>query len=143
MRIFGISMLCFWLSYFIVTGIGVLHTVFNVYVLNMKEVKENSILSEGYEKTKPWHPLYNVVLFSLFGWIYMNSLAQPSLKDAFITGLIWVAICIVIDLFGWVLIKHPWSLSLKEFYVDYQPWISFIYLAIFMGPLVGYWFVLQ
>lgn len=49
---------------------------------------------------------------------------------------------IVFDVFGWVLIKHPWSLSFKEFYVDYQPWITLIYIAIFAGPLVGYWFAL-
>ncbi len=26
----------------------------------------------------------------------------------------------------------------KEFYVDYQPWITLIYLAIFLGPVLGY-----
>ena len=33
---------------------------------------------------------------------------------------------------GWVMIKHPWSLSFKEFYIDYQPWITLIYIAIFL-----------
>ena len=94
------------------------------------------------QKTKPWHPLYNIILFSLFGWLYMNGLTEPSLTEALITGAIWAGICIVFDVFGWVLIKHPWSLSFKEFYVDYQPWITLIYIAIFAGPLVGYWFAL-
>ena len=49
-------------------------------------------------------------------------------------------ICIVFDVFGWVIIKHPWSLSFKEFYIDYQPWITLIYLAIFAGPVSGYFF---
>ena len=99
-------------------------------------------MGEGYEKTKPWHPLYNIVLFSLFGWLYMIGLDSPSLSEAFITGSIWAGICILFDVFGWVLIKHPWSLSFKEFYVDYQPWITMIYLAIFLGPIVGYLFTL-
>ena len=85
---------------------------------------------------------FNIILFSLFGWLYMNGLTEPSLTEALITGAIWAGICIVFDAFGWVLIKHPWSLSFKEFYVDYQPWITLIYIAIFAGPLVGYWFAL-
>lgn len=95
-------------------------------------------MGEGYERTKPWHPLYNILLFSFFGWLYMNGLETPTIKEAIITGALWAGICIAFDVFGWVLIKHPWSLSAKEFYVDYQPWITLIYVAIFVGPFVGY-----
>ncbi|VEE22989.1 Uncharacterised protein [Streptococcus equinus] len=31
MQNFGLSMLYFWISYIIVTVIGILHTVFNIY----------------------------------------------------------------------------------------------------------------
>ena len=141
MQNFGMSMLWFWVCYAIVTCIGMLHTIFNIYVLKMKPMDENG-MGEGYEKTKPWHPLYNIVLFSIFGWLYMNGLTEPTFAEALITGAIWAGICIVFDVFGWVLIKHPWSLSFKEFYVDYQPWITLIYLAIFAGPMVGYLFAL-
>lgn len=139
MKSFGLSMLWFWTSYFIVTIIGILHTVFNIYVLKMSSMDERS-MGEGYEKTKPWHPLYNIILFSVFGWVYIRGLSAPILEDALITGLIWAGICIVFDVIGWVLIKHPWSLSFKEFYIDYQPWITLIYLAIFLGPVIGYIF---
>ena len=64
MQSFGMSMLWFWASYAIVTCIGILHTIFNIYVLKMKPMDEHS-MGEGYEKTKPWHPLYNIVLFSI------------------------------------------------------------------------------
>ena len=138
MRYFGMSMLWFWLAYVIVTLIGLGHTVFNITVLHMKSMKDGPGMGEGYEKTKPWHPLYNIVIFSLFGWLYMRGLTDPTITDALITGAIWMGICIVFDLFGWVLIRHPWSLTFREFYVDYQPWISLIYLAIFLGPLIGY-----
>ena len=68
----------------------------------------------------------------------MNGVTTPALSEAVITGLVWAGICIVFDIFGWVIIKHPWSLSFKEFYIAYQPWITLIYIAIFLGPLVGF-----
>ena len=130
-------MIMFWSAYLIVTCIGILHTIFNIFVLHMKPMDEHS-MGEGYEKTKPWHPLYNIVLFSLFGFFYLKGLEAPTVSEALITGILWAGICIVFDVFGWVLIKHPWSLSFKEFYIDYQPWISLIYLMIFLGPVAGY-----
>lgn len=138
MQNFGMSMLWFWISYVIVTLIGVGHTIFNILVLHMKSMKDGPGMGEGYEKTKPWHPLYNIILFSLFGYLYMHGLAVPTMVEAVITGAIWTGICIVFDLFGWVIIKHPWSLTFKEFYIDYQPWITLIYIAIFLGPIVGF-----
>ena len=137
MKNFGMSMLWFWVAYAAVTILGIAHTVFNIYVLHMTPMDGTS-MGEGYEKTKPWHPLYNIILFGLFGWLYMRGVADPSLYDALITGAIWAGICIVFDVFGWVIIKHPWSLSFKEFYIDYQPWISLIYVAIFLGPVIGF-----
>ena len=98
-------------------------------------------MGEGYEKTKPWHPLYNIVLFTLFGWLYLRGIPNPTWADALATGGIWAAICIVFDVFGWVLIKHPWSLNFREFYIDYQPWITLIYLAIFLGPVIGFYLI--
>ncbi len=138
MQNFGASMLWFWIAYFTVTVIGILHTVFNIYVLKMSPMGEQG-MGEGYEKTKPWHPVYNIAVFSLCGWLYMNDLPNPSLNEALLAGAIWAGICVVFDVFGWVLIKHPWSLSFREFYVEYQPWITLIYLAIFLDPAVGYW----
>ena len=139
MERFGMSMLWFWVCYLLVTMVGILHTIFNIYVMHMSPMDENS-MGEGYEKTKPWHPLYNIILFSVFGWLYMKGLTAATMQEALVTGALWMGICIVFDVFGWVLIKHPWSLSFKEFYVDYQPWITLIYLAIFIGPLIGYLF---
>ena len=138
MQNFGMSMLWFWISYVIVTLIGVGQTIVKILVLHMKSMKDGPGMGEGYEKTKPWHPLYNIILFSLFGYLYMHGLAVPTMMEAVITGAIWTGICIVFDLFGWVIFKHPWSLTFKEFYIDYQPWITLIYIAIFLGPIVGF-----
>lgn len=63
MENFGFSMLWYWTAYFLVTLIGVLHTVFNITVLHMKSMKDGPGMGEGYEKTKPWHPFiqYNYI----------------------------------------------------------------------------------
>lgn len=138
MERFGHSMLWFWLAYIIVTDIGVLHTIFNIKVLHMKSMKDSPGMGEGYEKTKPWHPLYNIIVFPLFAYIYFGGLAEVTLSNVIATSLIWGTITVVFDLVGWVLIKHPWSLSFKEFYVDYQPWISLIYITIYASPFIAY-----
>lgn len=138
MKQFGMSMLYFWICYILVTLVGILHTIFNICVLHMKSMKDGPGMGEGYERTKPWHPLYNIILFTLFGYLYMSGLSVPTIKLALITGFIWALICIIFDVFGWVIIKHPWSLTFREFYVDYQPWITLIYIAIFLGPVIGY-----
>jgi hypothetical protein len=56
-------------------------------------------------------------------------------------GAAWTIITIIIDLFSWVLIKHPWRMTYKEMYVDYQPWITLIYLSIFLSPFIGAYFI--
>ena len=129
-------MLWFWAAYILATCVGILHCIFNIVVLKMKPMDEHS-MGEGYEKTKPWHPLYNLVLYPVAGWLYMKGLSDPTVCDALIAGAVWTLICVVFDLVGWVLVKHPWSLSFKEFYVEYQPWITMIYIIIFFAPLIG------
>lgn len=94
-----------------------------------------------YEMTKPWHPLYNIILFTLFGLLYLRKVKELTYKKALLTGVLWSGISIVIDLFGWVIIKHPWSLTFKQFYVEYQPWIVIIYLMIFLAPVVSCYFL--
>ena len=134
----GRLLLLLLIGYVVVTWIGIGHTIFNIKVLHMKSMKESPGMGEGYEKTKPWHPLYNIIIFSILGCVYVAGLETPTLTTALIAGAIWAIICIVVDLIGWVLIKHPWRLTFKEFYVDYQPWITLIYIAIFLGPVIGY-----
>ncbi|MCR5483784.1 MAG: hypothetical protein K6E99_05220 [Bacilli bacterium] len=138
MQNIGFSILCFFVAYTLVTWVGIIHTIFNIKVLHMKSMKESPGMGECYEKTKPWHPLYNIIIFPIFGLVYMKGLTNPSLNEALITCAFWAGIAIVGDLVGWVLIKHPWRLTFKEFYVDYQPWITLIYIAIFLGPIIGF-----
>lgn len=138
MENFGLSMLWYWIAYFIVTDIGVLHTIFNIKVLKMKSMKDSKGMGEGYEKTKPWHPLYNLIVFPIFSYLFFNGLEVLTLSNVIATSITWGTITVVFDVFGWVLIKHPWSLSFKEFYIDYQPWITLIYITIYASPFIAY-----
>lgn len=130
--------LWYFAAYVLVTLIGVLHTVFNITVLHMKSMVDSPGMGEGYERTKPWHPLYNIIIFPPFAYLYLAGLHTVTLQTAVWTGLLWGTMTIVIDVIGWVLIKHPWSLTFKEFYVDYQPWITLIYLTIYASPLIAF-----
>ena len=130
--------LWYFAAYVLVTLTGVLHTVFNITVLHMKSMVDSPGMGEGYERTKPWHPLYNIIIFPPFAYLYLAGLHTVTLQTAVWTGLLWGTVTIVIDVIGWVLIQHPWSLTFKEFYVDYQPWITLIYLTIYASPLIAF-----
>lgn len=134
----GMSLLWYAVSYVVVTWVGIGHTIFNILVLGMSGMSEGPGLGMGYEMTKPWHPLYNIILFTVFGLLYLRKVKEPTLKKAMATGAFWSGISIVIDLVGWVLVPHPWSLTFKEFYIDYQPWITLVYLAMFAAPVISY-----
>lgn len=137
----GMSLLWYAISYVVVTWVGIGHTIFNILVLGMSGMSEGPGLGMGYEMTRPWHPLYNIILFTLFGLLYLRKVKDLTLKKAMLTGALWSGISILIDLVGWVLIKHPWSLTFKQFYIEYQPWITLVYLAMFIAPVIGFFIV--
>nr|WP_240187045.1 hypothetical protein [Streptococcus lutetiensis] len=132
-------MLWYWLAYIVVTFIfGVGHTVFNIVVLKMSSMADGPGMGEGYEATKPWHPLYNILIFPIAAYMYLSTLSVVTLHEVVLTSLLWGTLTIIVDVVGWVIIKHPWSLTFKEFYIDYQPWITLIYLAIYISPFLAY-----
>lgn len=138
---FGLSMLWFWICYIIVTIIGILHTCFNWKVLKMENDPTKPIKSMydivAYAKTVPYHPLYNIILWPVFSFLYLKDASISNIWfEAFIIAATWTGICIIFDLVGWVLIKHPWRMTYKEMYLDYQPWITLIYLSIFVSPFI-------
>lgn len=137
----GMSLLWYAISYVVVTWIGIGHTIFNILVLGMSGMSEGPGLGMGYEMTKPWHPLYNIIFFTLFGLLYLRKVKELTFGKAMATGALWSGISILIDLVGWVLIKHPWSLTFRQFYIEYQPWITLVYLAMFIAPVIGFFIV--
>ena len=141
----GLFMLCYWSAYIVVTLLAIGHTIFNWKVLKM-ENKKNKISTMydivPYAKTVPFHPLYNIIVWPIFSYIYLLEVSPVNVwGEAFILGASWALISIVFDLFGWVIIKHPWRMTLKEMYVDYQPWITFIYICIFVSPFIAVLFI--
>jgi len=138
-------MLWFWTAYILVTIIGIMHTMFNWEVLKMetqKDIEFKPSQVPAYIKTIPFHVLYNIVIFPMFAYIYLKQVAPVNLwEEALIIAITWTAITIVFDLVGWVLIKHPWHMTFKEMYVDYQPWITLIYITIFVSPLIAAWII--
>ena len=138
----ALGFLC--LAYFAITLIGVLHTVFNALVLNMPapDVIKTVYDYPAYAATVPFHPVYNLILWPLFAILYFRT-AKPKntmMKTALSLGLLWFFAAIAIDALGWVLVPHPFSMTWKEFFVDYQPWITLIYLTIFVSPFIGAYF---
>jgi hypothetical protein len=138
---FGLFMLWYWSAYIVVTLVGIAHTIFNWKVLKM-EITAAKVTSMydivPYAKTVPFHPLYNIILWPIFAYIYFMQVRPVNIwSDAFVLAVSWTLITIVFDLIGWVLIKHPWRMTFKEMYVDYQPWITLIYLSIFASPFIA------
>jgi hypothetical protein len=142
---FGLFMLWYWSAYVVVTLVGIAHTIFNWKVLKM-EIKVEKVTSMydivPYAKTVPFHPLYNIILWPIFSYLYLVEVSPVNIwKAAIILGASWALITIVFDLIGWVLIKHPWRMTFQEMYVDYQPWISLIYISIFTSPIIAAVFI--
>ena len=132
------SLIWYAICYVAVTWVGIGHTIFNILVLGMSGMSEGPGLGVGYEMTKPWHPLYNIILFTVFAILYLRKVNDLTVRKAMLTGALWAGISIVIDLVGWVLIKHPLSLTFRQFYIEYQPWITLVYLAMFMAPVIAF-----
>ena len=126
-------------AYWIVTILGVLLTIAFMYIYRPPSAQELGVpfsQTPAYLMTLPYHPFLN--LFWLpFAWMYIRGYAADTRqREALKLGTFWVVICILIDLVGWILIPHPWAMTFKEFYIDYQPWITLIYLVIFLSPIV-------
>src|ERR1700674_2957666 len=136
----GAASLYLFSAYWIVTALGVLLTiVFAVTVSPFSAEAVPMLQVPAYAMSVPFHPLLNLVVWPVFGWLYLRRLA-PNIerqREAIRLGLFWFLATAVIDLFGWVLVPHPWHMTLEQFYVGYQPWISLIYLVIFISPILA------
>jgi hypothetical protein len=126
-------------AYWVVTVLGILLTVAFAAIFKPPSPQELGVpfsQAPAYLMTLPYHPLLN--LFWLpFAWMYLrNFTTDTRRREALELGAFWAILCILIDLVGWILIPHPWAMTFKEFYVDYQPWITLIYMVIFVSPII-------
>src|ERR1700681_680078 len=139
-RRLGMATLCLFLAYWIVTALGILLTiVFAVTLRPFSSVAVPMLQVPAYVMSVPFHPLLNLLVWPVFGWLYLRRSTPNSERqmEALRLGLFWFVATAVIDLFGWVLVPHPWHMTLDQFYVGYQPWISLIYLVIFISPILA------
>jgi hypothetical protein len=139
-RRLALAALYLFVAYWIVTALGILLTI--VFALTMRPFSSAAVPMlevPAYVMSIPFHPLLNLLVWPLFGWLYLRR-STPDVErptEALRLGFFWFLATAVIDLFGWVLVPHPWHMTLDQFYVGYQPWISLIYLVIFVSPLLA------
>jgi hypothetical protein len=90
--------------------------------------------------TVPYHVLAMLIVWPLFAGIYFKKSrsknAVEERSETWNLAFLWLAMAIIVDFVGFVWIKSPYSLTAHAFYVDYQPWISLIYLSIFLSPWI-------
>lgn len=90
--------------------------------------------------TVPYHVLIMLLVWPVFAWLYFRKRRSESAsQESSVTmrlALLWLASAMVVDYVGFVLIKNPWSMTTHELYVEYQPWITLIYLSIFLSPWI-------
>ena len=111
-------------------------------VQNAKEAGTTFLKSPVYIKSRPYQVLYNVVIFPIFLWLYSKGIDTSNVKEfMFNTVIQWTTFSIIIDYLSWVLIPHKFRLTHKEFYIDYQPYITLIYVAIFVSHYIVGFFI--
>lgn len=136
----SLALLLLSICYILVTVVGITHTVILWKVFKVGDSNSNIKATQvpAYKATEKYHPLYNILLFPIFAYLYFMYTPYTDIHlTALYLGLFWTAITVVVDLIGWVIIKHPWSMTVKEMYIDYQPWITLIYIAILASPFLA------
>ena len=88
MQNFGMSILWFWTSYFIVTLIGVGHTFFNIAVLHMKSIKDGPSMLDALMTGMIWTII--CIVFDAFGWVIIKHPWSLSFKEFYIDYQPWI-----------------------------------------------------
>jgi hypothetical protein len=134
-----IAMLMCSISYIIVFTFCTAHSI----VAIMKMDPPPQTYKPGYFESLPFHPLYTIIIWSLFAYLCYRiaNTGKIQWKVALSLGLSWSIFNMFFDLIAWVLIKHPYALTFYEFYVKSQPWITIAYVAIFVSPFIGMFWI--
>lgn len=142
---FGMSFLWLLLAYTVATLVVFIHmTISNKFfgVQNAKQAGTAFLKSPVYVKSRPYQVLYNVLIFPIFLWLYSKGIDTDNVKEFMLNTVIqWTILSIIIDYLSWVLIPHKFRLTHKEFYIDYQPYITLIYVAIFVSHYIVGFFI--
>ena len=137
----------YFIAYSVVTLIASLHFLFNWKVrkqeafdtsLGLRSLLANATKFEAFITTKPFHPIYNLLVFPIVSVIMMLQFSSiPTIAQGIVIGILWLLYCVIFDLIFWILIPHPWRLTLNELFVTYPPWITLAYVAIAVSPVIS------
>jgi hypothetical protein len=105
-----------------------------------RELGVGMLQAPAFVATVPYHVLIMLLIWPLFAWLYFRKRrphnAQQESRQTLLLAFLWLLSAMVVDFVGFVLIKNPWSMTPRELYVDYQPWITLIYISIFLSPWI-------
>jgi hypothetical protein len=139
------ALILFLIAYIIVTVLAAATTeTYGIIYKMPPPLPGMSVLqAPSFVATVPYHVLIMLIVWPIFAWIYFKKPKQQNSsqqsQETWHLSFLWLWAAIIVDLIGFVLIKNPYSLTPHEFYVLYQPWISLIYVSIFLGPLIRLW----
>lgn len=135
------AFIAFLIAYIIVTILATASSLGYSAFFNLPTQKpgESILLDPGFVATVPFHVLIMLTIWPLFAWYYFKK-RVPEFKETLNLAFLWLIAAMVIDYLAFVIPTHIYSLTHYEFYVIYQPWISLIYLAIFVSPFIFRWF---
>lgn len=141
----GMSFLWMLLAYTVATLVVFIHMLISnksFGVQNAKQAGTTFLKSPVYVKSRPYQVFYNVLIFPIFLWLYSKGIETDNIKEFMLNTVIqWTILSIIIDYISWVLIPHKFRLTHKEFYIDYQPYITLIYVAIFVSHYIVGFFI--
>jgi hypothetical protein len=134
------ALVSFLIAYIIVTVLAIASSLGYSAFFNLPTQKpgESILLDPGFVATVPYHVLIMLIIWPLFAWFYFKK-RVPEVKEALGLSWFWLIAAIILDYVAYVVPTHIYSLTHYEFYVVYQPWISLIYLAIFVSPFIFRW----
>jgi len=141
------ALVCFIAAYLLVTVLAVAISVTYEMVAKPQPAAAgvSALQSPVFLATVPYHVVVMLLVWPLFVAVYFRRPAKnsPEIKERWALATCWLLAAILVDLVCFVLIKSPYSFTFYEFYVIYQPWISLIYLAIFLSPFIHMFFSLK
>lgn len=131
-------------AYGVVTILATATTVLYGFVyhsLQPEELGVGLLKAPAFTATVPYHVLIMLLVWPLFAWAYLRKRLSRDrdreVRETLRLSFFWLAAAMIVDFVCFVLIKHPWSLTPYEFYIEYEPWISLIYISIFLSPLIS------
>jgi hypothetical protein len=137
------ALIYFFIAYCVVTVLATATSVTYGIIYQTPQPEElgvSLLKAPSFVATVPYHVVIMLLVWPVFAWMYFRKRRQGNLdkevRETLRLSCFWLAAAMIVDLVCFVLIKHPYSLTPHEFYVEYEPWISLIYISIFLSPFI-------